>query len=92
LMNTYASLGKFDIAFCRNVLIYFSADLKKDILRRIAQTLVPGGYLFLGSTETIASYSEDFETVRHGSGIVYKLKETGANAKSPQAFDFRSSR
>jgi chemotaxis protein methyltransferase CheR len=74
LMNSYTPLGKFDIVFCRNVLIYFSSELKRDILRRIAQVLQPGGYLFLGSTETIASYSDDFETVRHGGGIVYQLK------------------
>lgn len=74
LMNSYSSLGKFDVVFCRNVLIYFSAELKRDILRRISQTLVPGGYLFLGSTETLASYSDDFETVRHEGGIVYQLK------------------
>lgn len=81
LMNSYTSLGKFDVIFCRNVLIYFSAELKKDILRRISQALVPGGYLFLGSTETLASYSEEFETVRHEGGIVYQLKartESGA--------------
>lgn len=74
LMNNYASLGKFNIVFCRNVLIYFSSQLKRDILRRIAQTMVPGGYLFLGSTETIASYSDAFDTVRHEGGIVYRLK------------------
>ncbi len=74
LMNNYTSMGKFDVIFCRNVLIYFAADLKKDILRRISQALVPGGYLFLGSTETLASYSDDFETVRHEGGIVYQLK------------------
>ncbi len=83
LMNSYASLGKFDIVFCRNVLIYFSADLKKDILRRISQTLNPGGYLFLGSTETIASYSDSFETVRHSGGIVYQLKE-GVSSAAPR--------
>ena len=80
LMNSYSSLGKFDVIFCRNVLIYFSADLKKDILRRISQALTPGGYLFLGSTETIASYSEDFETVRHEGGIVYQLKARSESA------------
>ena len=74
LMNNYSSLGKFDVVFCRNVLIYFSSELKRDILRRIAQVLAPDGYLFLGSTETIASYSDEFETVRHQSGIVYQLK------------------
>jgi chemotaxis protein methyltransferase CheR len=74
LINSYAPLGKFDVVFCRNVLIYFSAELKRDILRRISQVMNPGGYLFLGSTETIASYSDDFETVRLDGGIVYQLK------------------
>lgn len=74
LMNSYASLGKFDVIFCRNVLIYFSAELKIDIIKRLSQSLNPGGYLFLGSTETLASYSDDFETVRHGGGTVYRLK------------------
>lgn len=92
LMNSYATLGKFDVVFCRNVLIYFSADLKKDILRRISQTLVPGGYLFLGSTETIASYSEDFETVRHGTGIVYKLKGPGGDKTASSTLNYRSLR
>ncbi len=83
LMNSYASLGQFDIVFCRNVLIYFSSELKRDILRRISQTLAPGGYLFLGSTETIASYSDDFETVRHKGGIVYQLKSGGSTPTTP---------
>ncbi|PWQ87050.1 chemotaxis protein, partial [Enterococcus faecium] len=41
LLDSYASLGKFDIVFCRNVLIYFSAQVKKDILLRIHSTLKP---------------------------------------------------
>ncbi len=84
LMNSYVSLGKFDIVFCRNVLIYFSSELKRDILRRISQTLAPGGYLFLGSTETIASYSDDFDTVRHKGGIVYQLKSPGSSPVTPR--------
>lgn len=53
LLDSYASLGKFDIVFCRNVLIYFSAEVKKDILTRIHATLKPGGYLFLGASEAL---------------------------------------
>lgn len=86
LMNSYGSLGKFDVIFCRNVLIYFSAELKKDILRRISQALVPGGYLFLGSTETLASYSDEFETVRHEGGIVYQLKSKADSGISRPAW------
>lgn len=83
LMNNYASLGKFNIVFCRNVLIYFSSQLKRDILRRIAQAMMPGGYLFLGSTETIASYSDAFDTVRHEGGIVYRLKADSSRPAVP---------
>lgn len=81
LMNSYASLGKFQIIFCRNVLIYFSTELKRDILSRMAQALVPGGYLFMGSTETLASYSDAFDTVRHEGGIVYQLKDAPTPSK-----------
>ncbi|MCO3926510.1 protein-glutamate O-methyltransferase CheR [Pseudomonas aeruginosa] len=53
LLDSYASLGKFDMVFCRNVLIYFSAEVKRDILLRIHGTLKPGGYLFLGASEAL---------------------------------------
>ena len=73
LMTSFSSLGKFQVIFCRNVLIYFSSDLKKDIINRMADALVPGGYLFLGGSESMASYSDRFETVRYNGGLVYKL-------------------
>jgi chemotaxis protein methyltransferase CheR len=74
LLLNYARLGKFDIIFCRNVLIYFSADRKRDILSRMARCLNKGGYLFLGASETITGYSEDFEMMRTQHGVFYKLK------------------
>lgn len=74
LMNSYGSLGKFDVVYCRNVLIYFSADLKRDILKRIAGVLKPRGYLFLGGSESIANYSDDFDVVRVGGGVIYRLR------------------
>ncbi|MGB3595918.1 MAG: protein-glutamate O-methyltransferase CheR, partial [Pseudomonas neustonica] len=58
LLDSYSMLGKFDIVFCRNVLIYFSADVKKDILRRIHATLKPGGYLMLGASEALNGLPE----------------------------------
>jgi len=75
LLQSYAALGKFDIVFCRNVLIYFSSDLKRDILARLAQSLNPRGWLFLGGSESPTSYSEAFELVRTKEGVVYRLKE-----------------
>lgn len=75
LMQNFATLGKFDIIFCRNVLIYFSSDLKKDILTRMAQAMSPRGYLFLGGSESPTSYVDMFEMVRTTAGVVYRLKE-----------------
>ena len=74
LMQSYALLGRFDIIYCRNVLIYFSAELKRDILSRMAKALNPRGYLILGGSESISSYSEEFDLVRWRNGVVYQLK------------------
>lgn len=67
-------LGKFDIVMCRNVLIYFSADLKKDILTRIHATLNPGGYLILGASESLSGLSDLYEMVHCNPGIIYRKK------------------
>ncbi len=74
LLKSFASLGRFDCIFCRNVLIYFSTDNKKDIINRLADALKPEGYLYLGGTESIASFTDRFETLRYRGGMVYKLK------------------
>jgi len=74
LLDSYAALGKFDIVFCRNVLIYFSAEVKKDILKRIHATLKPGGYLFLGASEALNGLPELYQMVQCSPGIIYKAK------------------
>ncbi len=74
LLHSYSMLGKFDIVFCRNVLIYFSADLKKDILTRIHGVLKPGGYLFLGASEALSNMPELYEMVQCRPGIIYRAK------------------
>ncbi len=76
LLNNFTALGKFDIIFCRNVLLYFSSELKSDILNRMASSLNSGGYLFLGGSESPVSYTDAFEVVRTPSGIVYRVKES----------------
>ena len=74
LLGSYASLGKFDIIFCRNVLIYFSADVKAKILSQFAGALNSGGYLVLGASESLTGLTDKFEMVRCNPGIVYRLK------------------
>ncbi len=72
LLDRYSALGKFDIIFCRNVLIYFSAELKLDILSRMRQALNPGGYLVLGASESLNGLSDKYEMVQCRPGIIYR--------------------
>jgi len=74
LLQSYTSLGKFDVIFCRNVLIYFSAKSKSDILNRMAASLNPRGFLILGASESITQYCDKFEMVRASTGVLYRLK------------------
>ena len=75
LLNNYSLLGKFDIIFCRNVLIYFSAEMKKDILERMAEILKPGGTLILGGSESPTGYTKKFVMKRYADGVVYRLQD-----------------
>ncbi len=74
LLSTYSALGRFDVIYCRNVLIYFSSESKVDIISRMADILSPGGYLFLGASEAITQYSDAFDMVRCSPGVVYQKK------------------
>lgn len=68
------NLGQFDIVFCRNVLIYFSSDLKQDILIRIHGVLRKGGYLILGASESLNSLNQYYEMVQCRPGIIYRAR------------------
>lgn len=74
LLDSYTLLGKFDAVFCRNVLIYFSSELKHDILRRIHRSLNKGGYLIMGSSESLGDVSELFDTLHVRPGVVYRAR------------------
>ncbi|MDD1783296.1 protein-glutamate O-methyltransferase [Enterovibrio sp. ZSDZ35] len=74
LMDSYGLLGKFDIIFCRNVLIYFSPEMKSQVLNQMAGSLNPGGYLLLGASESLTGLTDRFEMIRCNPGIIYKLK------------------
>jgi chemotaxis protein methyltransferase CheR len=68
--------GAFDAIFCRNVAIYFSPRAIRDLAARFAYVLAPGGYLFLGHSETLRGISNDFDIV-HDGAVFYYLRKGG---------------
>lgn len=74
LLKPYSALGKFDIIFCRNVLIYFAEDVKRDMITRMAQCLNPGGYFLLSSTEAMPRGLHSLEPVGTAQLRYYRLK------------------
>lgn len=71
LRGSMRALGPFDLVFCRNVMIYFDAETKKNILRELHGTLFRGGWLLLGGAETAFGVEEWFERTTVGNAIVY---------------------
>jgi chemotaxis protein methyltransferase CheR len=72
LLAPMAELGKFDIIFCRNVLIYFDEATKGDVLNRMAKQLAPDGFLFLGGAETVLGITDSFK-LKEGARGLYVL-------------------
>jgi len=68
----YERLPNVDLVLMRNVLIYFDVETKRQILTRTHNLLRPGGYLFLGSSETTINLVDDFERVQAGKTICYR--------------------
>lgn len=70
--NTWETMEKVDIVFCRNVLIYFSEEKIKKAIDNFYNILRPGGYLLLGHSETMTTIFDRFEPVRFPETVVYK--------------------
>jgi chemotaxis protein methyltransferase CheR len=65
----------YDVIFCRNVLMYFSQENSRRVVERLARALVPGGYLFLGSAETLRGVSDDFQLCHSHDAFYYRRQE-----------------
>lgn len=74
LKENFITIGKFDVVFCRNVLIYFSSELQQQIITNIHRVLKPGGVLFLGGSETPKGLNDLFEIQYYTPGVVYLKK------------------
>ncbi len=64
LMEKWPFQGPFDVIFCRNVMIYFDADTRCNLVNRMHKLLHPGGLLVIGSAETLSGLDTPYATVR----------------------------
>lgn len=66
--------GRFDVVFCRNVLMYFTQEQAQAAVHRLAHALAPGGYLFLGHAETLRGLSNEFHLCHSHDCFYYRRK------------------
>nr|WP_136249992.1 protein-glutamate O-methyltransferase CheR [Ningiella ruwaisensis] len=74
LMDSFYSFGKFDLIFCRNVLIYFSNDDKAKILQKLTALLPPHGALILGAAESISGAEDVLKMEKCTRGLYYSKR------------------
>lgn len=74
LIDSAAMRGmrNFDVIFCRNVLIYFDQEAKKKVIESLYNSLRPGGYLFIGYSESLHNISRAFKLKHFNKALVYQ--------------------
>jgi chemotaxis protein methyltransferase CheR len=78
LTRPFPPMGKFDVVFLRNVLIYFDVATKRDILRRVRDVMAPDGYLFLGAAEMTMGVDDSWDRIPAGKSSVYQARAGAA--------------
>lgn len=74
----------YDVIFCRNVVMYFSPEQMRAVISRIANSLAPGGFLFLGHAETLRGVSDRFHLRHSHDTFYYELKESADSVCTKQ--------
>jgi len=77
-------MGKMDVVFCRNVMIYFSEDVKRQIVRGFYNVLNPGGYFYIGHSETLHGISKAFKLSYFKNALVYQKEAAPTGASQPE--------
>ncbi|WP_072395257.1 protein-glutamate O-methyltransferase CheR [Hyphomicrobium sp. CS1GBMeth3] len=79
LLSDFTVLGRFDVILCRNVLIYFDAARKTDILARMTRVLAPDGFLTLGASESLIGLKTDLVAHPEHRGIFARAAAAAAS-------------
>jgi chemotaxis protein methyltransferase CheR len=74
LRKSMRALGPFDVVFCRNVMIYFDAETKRNLYKELHGTLFRGGWLLLGGAETAFGVENWFEKQTVANAVVYAAR------------------
>jgi chemotaxis protein methyltransferase CheR len=74
LTDSLVGMDKFDIIFCRNVAIYFTAEERSKLYRKIANIMEKDGYLLIGATESLTNDTNLFEPQKYLRSVFYQLK------------------
>jgi chemotaxis protein methyltransferase CheR len=64
LMDDWPMQGRFDVIFCRNVMIYFSKAVQQQLIARFWEQLCAGGYLVVGHSESLSSLSHQYRYIQ----------------------------
>ena len=88
LLHEFSSLGRFDVVFCRNVLIYFDQATKIDVLERIADVTERDGFLVLGGAETVVGLTDRFRPVADRRGLYAPPPVSSGNVVSMKGASF----
>ena len=76
LIDKWPMKGQFDLIMCRNVMFYFDNEIRKNLVHRFWEQLKPGGYLFVGHSESVSTNSPRF---RYVQPAVYQRREPVSN-------------
>ena len=85
--DLYSVGGRFDLIFCRNVLIYFDAQSRAGVIERLLNHLAPSGYFFIGHAETLNGVTERVRNIVPTIYVQASAAQKNASASAVQTLE-----